>query len=93
MTDYEGFFVINPQLGEEEVEKAMVGIEEVINKHKGKAGKRESWGKKNLAYEVKGSKEGFYFMLNFQAEPVTIRELEKTSRLNEAILRHLILRK
>ena len=93
MSDYEGFFVIDAKLGGGEVEKAIAGVEEVIGKNEGKVGKRESWGKKNLAYEVRGRKEGFYFVVNFQAGPKTIRELEKSYRLNEAILRHLILRR
>ncbi len=91
MTDYEGIFVIDTKLGEEETEKALVGIEGIIGKNGGKVEKRESWGKKNLAYEVKGEKEGAYFMVNFRAKPGTIRELEKSYRMNEAILRHLIL--
>jgi len=93
MVDYEGIFVINSQLGGEDLEKAIAAVEEVIGKNNGKVGKRESWGKKNLAYEVKGKKEGFYFVVNFQAAPGTIRELEKAYRLNETILRHLILRR
>ncbi|MCD5401762.1 30S ribosomal protein S6 [candidate division NPL-UPA2 bacterium] len=93
MADYEGIFIIDAKLGEKEVEKAIVGVEEVIGKNEGKVEKRDSWGKKNLAYEVRGRKEGFYFVVNFQAEPRTMRELEKPYRLNEAILRHLILRR
>ncbi len=93
MIDYESIFIIDAKLGEEEREKAIVGIEAVIDKNKGKVGKRESWGKKNLAYEIKGRKEGFYFVVNFRAEPGTIRQLGKPYRLNEAILRYLILRK
>ncbi len=93
MVDYEGIFVIDAKLGEKEVEKVIVGAEEVIGKNEGKVEKRESWGKKSLAYEIRKRKEGFYFVVNFQAEPRTIRELEKSYRLNEAILRHLILRR
>ncbi len=92
MADYEGIFVIDPRLGEGEVEKAMVEVEEIIGKNKGKLGKRESWGKKSLAYDIKGRKEGVYFMVRFQAEPRSIGELKKPYRLNEAILRHLIFR-
>ncbi len=93
MVDYEGIFVINSQLGGEDLEKAIAAVEEVIGKNNGKVGKRESWGKKNLAYEVKGKKEGFYFVVNFQAKQKAIRELEKSYRLNNSVLRHLILRR
>ncbi|NOX96917.1 MAG: 30S ribosomal protein S6 [Nitrospirae bacterium] len=93
MADYEGFFVIDAKLTQDEVEKAIVGVEGVISKSEGTVGKRESWGKKNLAYEVKGKKEGFYFVVNFQAKQKAIRELEKSYRLNDSVLRHLILRR
>lgn len=93
MNDYQGAFIIDPNLGEDEGEKAIAGVEEVISKNKGSVEKKEKWGKKSLAYEIKGRKEGFYFWLNFKIEPKAISELNKVYQLNSSILRHLIFQK
>ncbi len=93
MNDYEGVFIIDPSSGEEDGEKAISGVEEVISKNKGTVEKREKWGKRSLAYEVKGKKEGFYFSLIFKIEPKAIPELKRVYQLNSSILRHLIFRK
>lgn len=93
MIDYEGVFIIDAKLGGEKAEEVIVGAEKAIDKNGGKVEKREVGGKKNLAYEIKGRKEGFYFGVNFRVEPKAVRELEKSCRLNESILRHLILRR
>ena len=91
--DYEGVFIISPDLGEDGGEKAIGGVEEVISKNGGAVEKREKWGKRNLTYEVKEKKDGFYFLLSFKVEPKAISELKKAFRMNNSILRHLIFRK
>ncbi len=91
--DYEGVFITDPNLGEEEKEKTMAAVEEVISKNGGAVEKREKWGKRSLAYEVKERKDAFYFSLNFKIEPKAVSELKKAYQLNSSILRHLIFRK
>ena len=91
--DYEGVFITDPNLGEEEKEKTMAAVEEVISKNGGAVEKKEKWGKRSLAYEVKEKKEAFYFSLNFKIETKAILELKKAYGLNSSILRHLIFRK
>ncbi|MCK4262351.1 30S ribosomal protein S6 [bacterium] len=90
--DYEGVFIIDPSSGEEG-EKSIAAVEEVIGKNKGTVEKKEKWGRKNLAYEIKRKKEGFHFLLSFKIEPKAISELKKAFRMNNSILRHLIFRK
>ena len=53
----------------------------------------EEWGKKTLAYEVKKQKEGYYILFTFDAKPEFISELDRVLRLDEIVLKHMIIKK
>ena len=53
----------------------------------------EEWGKKTLAYEVKKQKEGYYILFTFDAKPEFISELHRVLRLDEIVLKHMIIKK
>ena len=50
------------------------------------------WGKRRLAYEVKKNAEGIYAVISLQAEPATVKELDRQLTLNESVLRTKVLR-
>ena len=93
MENYEGLFIIKPDIKEE----AVLGIQKIIadnvTKHSGAVKKEESWGKKQLAYPVKKFKEGYYYKLEFTAPTSSITKLEEAYRLNADILRTMITRR
>lgn len=93
MNNYEGIFIIKPTLTEEVNKKVVSYIEGEISKNNGKIENPENWGRKNLAYSVKKNREGIYYKIDFKIEPAKISELKKTYRLNEDILRVMIVRK
>jgi small subunit ribosomal protein S6 len=90
MNTYEGIFIVNPDLKEEDVKKTFKAISDSIAKHSGTVDKEESWGKKQLAYPVKKFREGYYYKLNFSTPPEAIAKLENACKLNGDILRTLI---
>ena len=53
----------------------------------------EEWGKKTLAYEVKKQTEGYYILFTFDAKPEFIAEFERILRLDEIVLKHMVIRK
>jgi small subunit ribosomal protein S6 len=53
----------------------------------------EKWGKKRLAYEIQNLQEGYYYLIEFVANPETVRELNRVLLITEDCLRHLIIRK
>ncbi len=55
--------------------------------------KKEVWGKRVLAYPIKHFSEGVYVLLNFEAAPAKVKELEKKLNLDEDLLRFLVVRK
>lgn len=93
MRDYEGIFITRSNLTDETSQKLLSLIEGEISKNGGKIENVEKWGKKTTAYSIDKNKEGIYYKLDFKIEPEKINELKKTYRLNEDILRLMIVKK
>jgi small subunit ribosomal protein S6 len=91
--NYEGLFIIRPELKEEEVKAVYKSILDSITNNKGEIAKEEDWGKRVLAYEIKKRKEGFYYKVNFQAPSLAIAKMRGGYRLDANILRVMITRR
>ncbi len=88
---YEGIYIVNATLSEEARKKAIERIEKGITDKDGKIVKFHEWGKRKLAYEIDGRKEGFYFVIYFEIDTTTVNELWKEYHLNEDLLRFMTL--
>ena len=93
MNNYEGVFVVDPELNQENQDKVEALIKDTISKQNGVVENVEKWGKRRLAYRVKKRREGYYYLINFKAEPKDIINLEKTYKLNESIIKLMIVKK
>jgi|SRR5579863_1005395 len=92
MNSYETIFIVKPSLSEDEVEKTIVKIKEVIQKNGGEPSKVENWGKRKLAYEVRKEKRGTYVLLSFKGSGSLVTELERNYRLDESIIKFITLK-
>ena len=92
MNKYESVIIINPSADEEKVKSLSNTFADLINKH-GKVEKIEDLGKKKLAYEVKKNSEGYYVVTTFEAEPTLITELERNYRIEDNIMKFIVVRK
>jgi len=93
MRHYETAFLITPKLEEEETEKLIQKMADVVVKKKGKMNNIEKWGKKKLAYPINNLDEAFYVFFHYEGEPDIPSELERRFRQTEPVLRYLTLRK
>lgn len=93
MNNYEGLFIIKPDLKEEDIKNAFKVIGETVSKAGGDVKKEDIWGKKPLVYPVKKFKEGYYYKLDFSAPPGSIEKMEGAYKLNANILRMMITRR
>ena len=89
--NYEGMFIIVPTLNEEALEKMLKGIEEAIKKHGGEIKEGQRWGKRRFTYRIGKYEEGVYHLLRFRCLSSAISELRSICKLNENILRVLII--
>jgi len=93
MRQYETAFLITPKLEEEEREKLIDDMAEVVKKKKGKMVNIEKWGKRKLAYPIDKLDEAVYVFFHYQGNPDIPHELQRRFRQTEAILRYLTLKK
>lgn len=90
MKKYETLFVLNPNLDEEGVKANIEKIKGVIEQD-GTVSNIDEWGKRRLAYEIKDMTEGYYILINFEANPELPKELDRIFRITDSVLRHLII--
>ena len=89
MNSYLLTLVIKDSLKEEERKKLLASITEKFAKME----KEDLWGVKNLSYPIEHQERAYFAHFEFQADPKTVPPLEKQVRLNEDIIRHLLIRK
>ncbi|HHU91284.1 MAG TPA: 30S ribosomal protein S6 [Clostridiaceae bacterium] len=90
MKKYEAMYIITPTVDEEQMKAIVEKFNELISEH-GELEKVEEWGKKKLAYEVQDQKEGYYVLVYFTANSEFPLELERNFKINENILKYLII--
>lgn len=90
MQHYEGTFVLDPTLQEEGYNKQLERIKKFIDDRGGRVLEDDRWGLRTLAYEIKKQTQGFYGVLEWEGPGELIGELDHMLRLDEHILRHLI---
>lgn len=89
---YEGMYILNATLSEDARKKAMERITSGIEDRGGEIHKIHDQGRKKLAYEIRGSREGYYILLYFAAPTSKLAELWREYHLNEDLLRFLTLK-
>lgn len=92
MPYYETVFVARQDVSAVQVEGLIEGFSSIIQDQGGKVTKKESWGLRNLAYRIKKNRKGHYVLLNLDAPPEAVKEMERNMRLNEDIIRFLTVR-
>ncbi len=92
MRIYEELFIVRPDATEEEVDPAIEQLKGVITQAGGTVDKTEKWGVRKLAYRVAKFTEGQYILLQFTAQPGTVKELERRLRVNDLVVKYLTVR-
>ena len=91
MNKYESVVIIDPAVEEDKVKELSQKFTDIIN-NDGKVEKVEDLGKKRLAYEVKKNKEGYYVVINFDANPNLISELERNYRIMDEVIKFITIK-
>ena len=93
MKAYELLFFVDPAITEEQRAGVLKRIDAAISDNGGKVDNVDNWGKRKLAYEIDKLTEGDYTLVNFQADPSQIAELDRILRINDAVKRHMVVRR
>jgi small subunit ribosomal protein S6 len=93
MRAYEVMVILDPDLEERTVAPSLDQyLNNVVRKDGGTVEKVDVWGRRRLAYEIQKNAEGIYAVIELQAEPATVKELDRQLSLNESVLRTKVIR-
>ncbi len=92
MNTYELVYIIQPNLDDEGVKAVDDRISRAIGGEDGTIDSTDYWGKRRLAYPVKGHFEGHYILYNLSMPPTAVQNVERQLRLSEDVLRFLFVR-
>jgi small subunit ribosomal protein S6 len=92
MRDYETTFIVAPSLDSDGVIREVEAVKNFISSAGGEITAEKEWGRRRLMYPIRDCSEGVYHILRFRLASDSLGELERQFRLNENILRHLVIR-
>ncbi|MCW2770714.1 MAG: ribosomal protein [Aeromicrobium sp.] len=89
---YEVMIILDPDLEERTVAPSLDTYLNVVRQDGGSVDNVDVWGKRRLAYEINKKNEGIYAVVQLQAEPATVKELDRQLTLNESVVRTKVTR-
>ena len=92
MRQYELMVILDPELDDRTVAPSLDKFLTVVTKDGGTVDNVDIWGRRRLAYEIDKNAEGIYAVVSLQAEPATVKELDRQLTLNESVLRTKVIR-
>ena len=92
MNKYEVMFIVKPDMEEAQITKVAEDLKKVLTDNNAKLLEEKAMGQRELAYEIKKFKTGYYFLFVVEAEAIAVSEFDRIAKINENILRHLIIK-
>lgn len=92
MNKYESIIILTNNVADEAKTAFVEKTKELISAS-GELTNVEEWGRKTLAYEIKKQTEGYYILFTFSSKPEFIAEFERLLRLDELVLKHIVIKK
>ncbi len=92
MRSYEVALILHPDLDEEQQQAIIERLSQVLTADGGQVENVESWGLRRLSYPIKKVQKGIYYFIQGQFPVSALPELDRTARLSEEVLRHMVVR-
>lgn len=87
---YEVVYIFDPSLDEETINQKLAHFHTLTKVAGGAEPQFNHWGKRTLSYSIRKQDTGYYVVANFEAEGGALPEFERAIKLDEGVLRHLI---
>jgi len=91
--DYELGFILHPEVSEEQTRAILDRVEQLVGNYGGQIVRVNQWGRRRLAYPIQHNRDGFYVFIDMILTPENVIELDRTLKVSEEVLRHLIKRR
>ena len=92
MNQYEVMYVIDPALEDSARTELINRFSDLVKKNGGEVDRVDEWGKRRLAYAIQYKTEGYYVLVNFQAEAELPRELERNLQISDSVIRYQVIK-
>ncbi|MFQ5667262.1 MAG: 30S ribosomal protein S6 [Candidatus Binatia bacterium] len=92
MHRYETLFILHPDLPEAQVRETIDGVRRLIEGMEGQVIDVADWGMRALAYPIRKQPRGTYVLAQYSAKPHVVKELERTLKLADEVLRFISVR-
>ena len=89
MNKYETVFILTPVLSDEQTKEAVAKFKKILTDKGAEIVNEEAWGLKKLAYKIEKKTSGFYYLMEFNAEPEVISTIETAFRRDEKVIRFM----
>ena len=87
MNQYETVFILTPVLSDDQMKETAAKFKKVLTDNGAEILSEEAWGLKKMAYAIQKKSTGFYYLVEFKAEPSVIKTLETAFRRDEKVIR------
>ena len=91
--DYELGFILSPEVNEEQTRAILERVDQIVANHGGQIVRVNQWGRRRLGYPIEHHRDGFYVFIDMILTPESVIELDRTLKVSEEVLRHLIKRR
>jgi small subunit ribosomal protein S6 len=85
-------YIMRPDLPDLEADAAIAKYQDFLVKQEAEEITTQHRGRRRLAYDIKGHREGIYIQVNYLATPTTIESLEKSMRLADDVIRYMTIK-
>lgn len=92
MNKYQLLFIIDNGIEEEAKDAIVTKFNDLIVSLGGVVNTVDKWGTRKYAYPINYKTEGYYVLINFEAEPTVPAEIDRQMRINDSIVRQMITR-
>jgi small subunit ribosomal protein S6 len=91
--DYELGFILNPEVSEEQTGAILSRISQIVTNYDGQIVRVNQWGRRRMAYPIEHHRDGFYVFVDMILTPETVFELDRSLKVSEEVLRHMVIRR
>lgn len=92
MNKYEMMFIVKATMEADAIKKTADNIKKIVTDNKGKVSEVKEMGERKLAYPIKNEINGYYFVIELEASKEAVKEIDRKTSIDEAVLRHIIIK-
>lgn len=93
MRNYEVMFIVKPSLEDEATNVICENMKKLLEDNGATIKEVKNMGRRELAYEVQGFKNGSYFLISLASDTKAVKEFDRVANINEDIIRHLVVKR